>query len=221
MNQTFNLKRFLRYTRFILSMNRWYYGVLLVACVAAALFSGYYAYDCVGLLYIIPMVALIMPTIDYPMLAAQHGREISIPASWLEKIIIDCATRLWPFIVEFGVHAACVVLGANRTTGYFADGFQFANITFFLLLVSLWVFFMYCFYAESNWRGKRQVSQSGIAFSWWGVIVLNLGLNFGLNGFNSFNKFAPYSTTTIVIMLAVALVLFVTAVILYHKRSGK
>lgn len=28
MNQTFNLKRFLRYTRFILSMNRWYYGIV-------------------------------------------------------------------------------------------------------------------------------------------------------------------------------------------------
>lgn len=221
MNQTFNLKRFLRYTRFILSTNRWYYGIALVACVAAALFSGYYAYDCVGLLYIVPIVVSFTPTIDYTMLAAQHGREIAIPASWLEKIIIDYTTRIWPIILEFGVHAVCVALSVNRATTYFADGFQVANIAILLLWVSFWMFFLYCFYAESNWRKNDQISQSKIAFCWWFAFVLNLGLNFGLNGFNLFNKFAPYSTTTIVIMLAVALVLFVTAAILYHKRTGK
>ena len=220
MNQTFNIKQFGRYTWFILSMNRWYYGVLLVLCIVAALFPGFYASDCVGLLYIIPMVASIMPTIDYTMLATQHGREIAIPASWLEKIIIDYATRIWPFILEFGVHAACVALGANRATAYFADGFQVANIAFFLLWVSLWMFILYCFYAESNWRKNDQISQSMVAFCWWGI-VFNTGFNIGFNGFNCFNHFAPYSPSTIAIMLAAALVLFVMAAILYRKRNGK
>ena len=220
MNQTFNIKRFCRYAWFILSMNRWYYGVLLVLCTVAALFSGFYASDCVGLLYIIPMIASIMPTIDYTMLAAQHGREISIPASWLEKIIIDFATRLWPFFVAFGVHTACVALGANRATGYFADGFQIANIALFLLWVSLWMFFLYCFYAEKNWRGKGQISQSRLAFTWWGAMVFNFAFNFGFNGYNGYNHFAPYSSTTIAIMLVVALVLFVAAAILFRKRNG-
>ena len=220
MNQIFNIKRFLRYTRFIISANRWYYGVLLVLCIVAALFPGFYASGSVGLLYIIPLVAATAPTIDSPILASQHGREISIPASWLEKIIIDYATRLWLFVIEFGVHAVCVALGANRATSYFADGFQFANIAFFLLYVSLWMFIMYCFYAEKNWRGKGQISQSRLAFTWWGAIIFNFAFNFGFNGYNCYNHFAPHSSTTIAIMLVVALVLFVTAAILFRKRNG-
>ena len=220
MNQIFNIKRFLRYTRYIISANRWYYGVLLVLCIVAALFSGFYTFDCIGLLYIIPLVAAIAPTIDSPALTTQHGREISIPASCLEKIIIEYAARFWPFVIEFGVHAVCVSLSVNRATGYFADGFQLANIAFFLLFVSFWMFIMYCFYAEKNWRGNGQITQSRLAFSWWGAIVFNFAFNFGFNGYNCYNHFAPHSSTTIAVMLVVALVLFVTAAILFRKRNG-
>ena len=59
-----------------------------------------------------------------------------------------------------------------------------------------------------------------IALCWW-AIVFNIGFNIGFNGFNCFNNFAPYSPLTIAIMLAVDLVLFVTATILYRKRNEK
>ena len=221
MNQTFNIKRFGRYTRYILSMNRWYYGILLVLCVAAALFAGYYASDAAGLLYIVPIVVSFTPTIDYTMLAAQHGREIAVPASWLEKILFDYTTRIWPIIVEFCVHAACVAFSVNGATAYFADGFKVTNIAIFLLWVSLWMFFLYCFYAESNWRKNDQISQSKIAFCWWFAFVFNLGFNFGFTGFKLLNKHVPYSPLTVTILFTAAFVLFVVSVFLFRKREGR
>ena len=92
MNQIFSIKRFLRYTRFTVSMNRWYYGIVFV-------------------LFIIPATLLVMLRVDLDDNVAMRligaptimfsivpfvfntkfgglARQLAVPASWLEKFLI-------------------------------------------------------------------------------------------------------------------------------------
>ena len=124
MNQTFNLKRFLRYTRFILAMNRWYYGVLLVLfTIPATVLSlcGVADWLVAGLVGAATFCLSIVPTYDLTALTGWE-RQLTVPSSWLEKLIVEIVARYWVLIVPFCIHAFGCALGLNGISTVFADG---------------------------------------------------------------------------------------------------
>ena len=90
MNQTFNIKRFCRYARYIISANRWYYGVIFVffTIPAVILTLCEVVPELIMTLIAMPFVGLnIQPNIEL----TKYGglmRQMTVPASWFEKLIV-------------------------------------------------------------------------------------------------------------------------------------
>ena len=216
MNQTFNIKRFCRYTQFILSMNRWYYGALLVLCVlpASVLSVCGQADFARGLLYFSVMLTLALPSIDNVYVRGHKIREIAIPASWLEKLIIEVSVRHWTLVVPFTIHAVAVAFGINELTCYFADSFEISNFLFFLILTNGGL--ISCLAADNSWfwrgfnRGEGKEKLSFYASVWVAICA-------GILGILDDNLFSTIPTT---ISLTIIIAFFVTTVVFYRKRKG-
>lgn len=216
MNQTFNLKRFLRYTRFILSMNRWYYGILFVACVlpASVLSVCGQANFARGLLYFSVMLTLALPSIDNVYVRGHKMREIAIPVSWLEKLIIEVAVRHWTLVIPFTIHAVAVAIGINELTCYFADGFEISKFLFLLVLTNGGL--ICCLAADNSWfwrgfnTGEGKEKLSFYASVWVAICFGFMGV---LEGYS-------YSSIPTTIPLTIIIAFFVTTVVFYRKRKG-
>lgn len=222
MNQTFNLKRFLRYTRFILSMNRWYYGIVFV-------------------LFIIPATLLVMFRVDFDDNVAMRligaptimfsivpfvfntkfgglARQLAVPASWLEKFLIEIVVRFSPIAIPWGIHAVGCVAGVNGISGYFTDGLGVPNI----VELTLWalIFAIVCVF-DSGKLGKTMLGASVVSANWGLAICVGAtgGTSIAAVPFiHGFSKFSPI-TTNIEILLDAAL--FITIFLLYRRRRVK
>ena len=216
MNQIFNIKRFARYTRFILSMNRWYYGALLVLCVlpASVLSVCGQANFARGLLYFSVMLTLALPSIDNVYVRGHKIREIAIPVSWLEKLIIEVAVRHWTLVIPFIIHAVAVAMGINELTCYFADGFEISKFLFLLVLTNSGL--ICCLAADNSWfwrgfnTGEGKEKLSFYASVWVAIWFGFLGV---LEGYS-------YSKIPTTISLTIIIAFFVTTVVFYRKRKG-
>ena len=216
MNQIFNIKRFARYTRYILSMNRWYYGALLVLCVlpASVLSVCGQANFARGLLYFSVMLTFALPSIDNVYVRGHKIRETAIPVSWLEKLIIEVFIRHWTLVVPFTIHAVAVAIGINELTCYFADGFEISKILFLLILTNGGL--ISCLAADNSWfwRGfNREEGKEKLSFyaSVWVAICAAI---LGILDDNS------NSTIPTTISLTIIIAFFVTTVVFYRKRKG-
>lgn len=217
MNQTFNINRFGRYARYILSMNRWYYGILLVVCVLPATVLSLYGQSQIvhALTFCPTTMLMILPNIELSKFGGLR-RQIGIPASWLEKLIVEIVVRYAPLAAPFGIHAVAVAFGKNGLMKYFADGFEIQSVAFLLCLITL-MFLVYLFdngQKHKNSLGKDMISTNlfmAVYFGvMWGVLAMNEhGLMMDIK-----------LRIAIIIMLISSLALFVTAVVFYRKRKA-
>ena len=210
MNQTFNIKRFCRYAWFILSMNRWYYGILFVACVLPASLLPFCGLEpnlarYSNFLVIIPLFLLsILPTIEWSKKSG-FSRMVEIPASWLEKLIVEVAVRFSPLAIPLAVRA----IGADNLT--FAGGFPPTTILMMLLVTT------YVFFDHSFDRGKMQYF-FGIEYGATTPIAM---CGFLVCGFTSMQQPTQISPIEICVWLLICAALFAGAAILYPKRQRK
>ena len=209
MNQTFNIKRFCRYARYIISANRWYYGILFEACVLPASLLPFCGLEpelarYINFLVIIPLFLLsILPTIEWSKKSG-FSRLVEIPASWLEKLIVEVAVRFSPLAIPLAVRA----IGADNLT--FASGFPPTTILLMLLVTT------YVFFDHSFDRGKMQYF-FGIEFGATTPIALFGFLVCGLTSLQP-TKISPVE---ICVWLLICAALFAGAAILYPKRQRK
>ena len=221
MNQTFNIKRFGRYARFILSLNRWYYGVMLVFfAIPATVLSlcglgpdG--ARSLVGGLIATATICLsILPNIEL----SKYGglaRQITIPASWLEKLIIEIISRFWVLVVPFCIHAIAYACGFNGISSATADGFSPATISSILIWATLFFFTISSFDNGKNGNtlsGKKMVSTN-----------LLFAIAIGMQGFNYANmsRYWENKPEITYILLIISAVLFICSIILCRRRRIK
>ena len=210
MNQTFNIKRFCRYARFTLSMNRWYYGILFVACVLPASVLPFCGLKpelarYINFLVIIPLFLLsILPTIEWSKKSG-FSRLVEIPASWLEKLIVEVAVRFSPLAISLAIRA----IGADNLA--FAGGFSPTTILMMLLVTT------YVFFDHSFDRGKMQ-DFFGIEFGATTPIAL---AGFLVCGLTSLLQPTKISSVEICVWLLICAALFAGAAILYPKRQRK
>ena len=210
MNQTFNIKRFCRYARFTLSMNRWYYGILFVACVLPASLLPFCGLEpelarYSNFLVITPLFLLsILPTLEWSKKSG-FSRLVEIPASWLEKLIVEVAVRFSPLAIPLAVRA----IGADNLA--FAGGFPPTTILLMLLVTT------YVFFDHSFDRGKMQYF-FGIEFGATTPIAMCGFLVCGLTSLLQPTKISPVE---ICVWLLICAALFAGAAILYPKRQRK
>ena len=176
MNQTFNIKRFLRYTRFILSMNRWYYGIALVFfTIPATVLSlcGVVDWLVAGLVAWSIGTMNVAPFADTTKFGGR-ARLLVIPASWLEKLVLEYTVSFLPLVIPFGLHAAGCAIGLNSVSGYFADGFETER----LLEIIFWMSYFMLFLSLDS--GKRRTNPilgiKQISTSWFLSIYLGFML---------------------------------------------
>ncbi|MBR5643516.1 MAG: hypothetical protein IKW77_04960 [Salinivirgaceae bacterium] len=217
MNQTFNIKRFLRYTRFVLSMNRWYYGVLLVLfTIPATVLSLYGVADWLvaGLVGAATFCLSIVPTYDLTALTGWE-RQLTVPSSWLEKLIVEIVARYWVLIVPFCIHAFGCALGLNGISTVFADGFSVETFAIVLLWTPLY-FWIYMFH-----KGRQRNPITGNMNS---VTPLYAMPMVGSVGFLLMLSWVPlYKESPLAnsISLLLGAVFFVAAIITYPKKRAK
>ena len=207
MNQIFNINRFGRYTRYILSQNRWYYGVLLVACVIPASVLSFCGLEPDGARFLVGgLISMavfclsFLPNIELSKIGG-FAREIAIPASWLEKMIVEIVVRFSPLAVPFCIHAIAYAIGFNGISSVTADGFSLATIAMILIWATL------CFFCLSFNNGK-----SGNAMSGKKMVSTNLlmAIVVGLQGPNFVNNLARHFSPTIsyiLLLISAALLL--------------
>lgn len=216
MNQTFNLKRFLRYTRFILSMNRWYYGIVLVLfTIPATVLSLCGVVDwLVGGL--VAWSAVTINSAPFADVAKFGGRArlLVIPASWLEKLVLEYTVRFLPIVVPFGLHAAGCAIGLNSVSGYWADGFDKGRIVEMLF----WMSYMMLFLSLDSGKirtnpffGTKQISTS-----WF------LSIDFGFMAFLATISTEPfYRMLGAPIALTFSALAFLVSLVFYRRRRVK
>ena len=216
MNQTFNIKRFGRYTRYILSMNRWYYGILFVVCVLPATVLSLYGQSQIvhALTFCATTMLIILPNIELSKFGGLR-RQIGIPASWLEKLIVEIVVRYAPLAVPFGIHAVVVAFGAKELTKYFADGFEIQVVAFLLCFQTL-LFLIYLF--DTGKKRKNPFGKDIINSNLF-MAVYNSVLWF-MVGMGNIILVSAKSPTILTIMFSAALVSLVAAVFVYRKRKG-
>ena len=217
MNQTFNLKRFLRYTRFTVSMNRWYYGVLLVLfTIPATVLSlcGVADWLVAGLVGAATFCLSIVPTYDLTALTGWE-RQLTVPSSWLEKLIVEIVARYWVLIVPFCIHAFGCALGLNGISTVFADGFSVETFAIVLLWTPLY-FWIYMFH-----KGRQRNPITGNMNS---VTPLYAMPMVGSVGFLLMLSWVPlYKESPLAnsISLLLGAAFFVAAISMYPKKRAK
>ena len=208
MNQTFNIKRFCRYARFTLLMNRWYYGILFVACVLPACVLPFCGLEpelahYINFLIIIPLFLLsILPTLEWSKKSG-FSRLVAISASWLEKLIVEVAVRFSPLAIPLAARAI-----GNQS---FANGFPPTTILM-LLIVATFVFL-----DQGFDRGKMQYF-FGIEFGATTPIAIGGFVACGMVSMLQPTKISPVE---IFVWLLICAALFAGAAVLYPKRQRK
>ena len=219
MNQTFNIKRFGRYTRFILSLNRWYYGVILVFFAIPATVLSLCGLGPDGARYLVggliataTICLSIVPNIELSKFGGL-ARQIAIPASWLEKLIVEIIARFWVLAVPFGIHAIAYAFGFNGISSVTADGFSLANIAVILIWATS------CFFVLSFENGKNGNTLSGKKMVSTNLI---LAIAMSFQGPNLIINIARHNSPTITyILLLTSAALFLATIILYPNRKAK
>ena len=217
MNQTFNIKRFLRYTRFVLSMNRWYYGVLLVLfTIPATVLSlcGVADWLVAGLVGAATFCLSIVPTYDLTALTGWE-RQLTVPSSWLEKLIVEIVARYWVLIVPFCIHAFGCALGLNGISTVFADGFSVETFAIVLLWTSLY-FWIYMFH-----KGRQRNPITGNMNSATPLYAIPLVGSIGMSLMLSWVPLYKESPMANSISLLLSVVFFMAAIITYPKKRAK
>lgn len=216
MNQTFNLKRFLRYTRFIVSMNRWYYGIALVFfTIPATVLSLCGVVDwLVGGL--VAWSAVTINSAPFADVAKFGGRArlLTIPASWLEKLVLEYTVRFLPIVIPFGLHAAGCAIGLNSVSGYLADGFDKGRIVEMLFWMSYVMLFLSLDSGKirtNPFFGTKQISTS-----WF------LSIDFGFMAFLATISTEPfYRMLGAPIALTFSALAFLVSLVFYRRRRVK
>ncbi len=217
MNQIFNIKRFLRYSRYIISANRWYYGVWLVFfTIPATVLSLCRVTDWLvaGLVGAATFCLSIVPTYELTKLSGWE-RQLTVPASWFEKLIVEIATRYWVLIVPFCIHAFGCALGLNGISTVFADGFSVETFAIVLLWTPLY-FWIYMFH-----KGRQRNPITGNMNS---VTPLYAMPMVGSVGFLLMLSWVPlYKESPLAnsISLLLGAAFFVAAISMYPKKRAK
>ena len=217
MNQTFNIKRFGRYTRFILLLNRWYYGVLLVLCVipTAVLSILGQADFARGLLFFPIVFTIFFPSVDNSYKNGYTSRELRLPASWFEKLIITLALHHWVLVLPFCIHAAAVAFGANGLTSYFADGFEIESVLESLMLINYGMLAILASDSSWVWNGWDLFDSKGSGKEKRMVFV---ALYFAfLIGYIQTHG-TPFIPTYV--SLPIITIMFATTLVFYRKRHA-
>ena len=216
MNQIFNIERFLRYTRFVLSMNRWYYGILMVIfTIPATVLSlcGVTDWLVAGLVAWSTVTINTAPFADVAKFGGR-ARLLVIPASWLEKLVLEYTVRFLPIVVPFGLHAAGCAIGLNSVSGYLADGFDKGRIVEMLF----WMSYMMLFLSLDSGKirtnpffGTKQISTS-----WF------LSIDFGFMAFLATISTEPfYRMLGAPIALTFSALAFLVSLVFYRRRRVK
>lgn len=217
MNQTFNLKRFLRYTRFVLSMNRWYYGILMVVfTIPATVLSlcGVTDWLVAGLVGAATFCLSIVPTYELTKLSGWE-RQLTVPASWFEKLIVEIAARYWVLIVPFCIHAIGYAFGFNGISSVFADGLSVETFAIVLLWTSLY-FWIYMFH-----KGRQRNPITGNMNSVTPLYAIPLVGSIGMSLMLSWVPLYKESPMANSISLLLSVVFFMAAIITYPKKRAK
>lgn len=216
MNQTFNLKRFLRYTRFVLSMNRWYYGIVIVLfTIPATVLSlcGVVDWLVGGLVAWSAVTINMAPFADVAKFGGR-ARLLTIPASWLEKLVLEYTVRFLPIVVPFGLHAAGCAFGLNSVSGYLADGFDKERIVEMLFWMSYVMLFLSLDSGKirtNPFFGTKQISTS-----WF------LSIDFGFMAFLATISTEPfYRMLGAPIALTFSALAFLVSLVFYRRRRVK
>ena len=216
MNQTFNTKRFLRYSRYIISANRWYYGVLLVLfTIPATVLSlcGVTDWLVAGLVAWSTVTINTAPFADVAKFGGR-ARLLIIPASWLEKLVLEYIVRFLPLVIPFGLHAAACAIGLNSVSGYLADGFDKGRIVEMLF----WMSYMMLFLSLDSGKirtnpffGTKQISTS-----WF------LSIDFGFMAFLATISTEPfYRMLGAPIALTFSALAISVSLVFYRRRRVK
>ena len=198
-------------------MNRWYYGVLLVLfTIPATVLSLYGVADWLvaGLVGAATFCLSIVPTYDLTALTGWE-RQLTVPSSWLEKLIVEIVARYWVLIVPFCIHAFGCALGLNGISTVFADGFSVETFAIVLLWTSLY-FWIYMFH-----KGRQRNPITGNMNS---VTPLYAMPMVGSVGFLLMLSWVPlYKESPLAnsISLLLGAVFFVAAIITYPKKRAK
>lgn len=217
MNQTFNIKRFLRYTRYIISANRWYYGVWLVFfTIPATVLSLCRVTDWLvaGLVGAATFCLSIVPTYELTKLSGWE-RQLTVPASWFEKLIVEIAARYWVLIVPFCIHAIGYAFGFNGISSVFADGFSVETFAIVLVCTTLY-FWIYMFY-----KGRQRNPITGNIISATPLYTIPLGVFVGFFLMLSWVHLYKESPMANSISLLLSAVFFMAAIITYPKKRAK
>ena len=217
MNQIFNIKRFLRYSRYIISANRWYYGVLLVFfTIPATVLSLCRVTDWLvaGLVGAATFCLSIVPTYELTKLSGWE-RQLTVPASWFEKLIVEIVARYWVLIVPFCIHAVGYAFGFNGISSVFADGFSVETFAIVLLWTSLY-FWIYMFH-----KGRQRNPITGNMNSVTPLYAIPLVGSIGMSLMLSWVPLYKESPMANSISLLLSVVFFMAAIITYPKKRAK
>ena len=214
MNQTFNIKRFLRYTRFILSMNRWYYGIALVFfTIPATVLSlcGVVDWLVAGLVAWSIGTMNVAPFADTTKFGGR-ARLLVIPASWLEKLVLEYTVRFLPLVIPFGLHTAACAIGLNSVSGYFADGFEKER----LLEIIFWMaYFMVCLSFDSGKRRNNPLlGIKQIQTNWF------IAIDIGFMMFLSAQVLPFYRMIPAFILLSISALAILVSLVFYRRRHA-
>lgn len=216
MNQIFNLKRFLRYTRFILSMNRWYYGVLLVFFTIPAMVLSLCRVAEWSVACFVATASLCLSVAPFADLTTLGGfaRQIAIPASWFEKLIVEVAARFWVLAIPFGIHAIGYAFGFNGISSVFADGFSLPTLAAMLI----WATTMFFCLNFNKGKGRNITTGKDVCSTNWPAVIC-IALQ-GPNVVNLPNHW-NFSPTVTNILLVTSAAFFFAALITFRRKRIK
>ena len=219
MNQTFNITRFGRYARYIISANRWYYGVTFAFfTIPATVLSlcGVNDWLVAGLVGWSTVTINITPFADTAKYGG-HARMLIIPASWVEKLVLEYVIRFWPIVVPFGLHALGCAIGLNSVSGYLANGFDKGRLAEILM----WMTYMMLLLSFDS--GKQRTNPilgiKQISTSWFLAIYFGFMLFIFMKNPPFYNMLGA-SKTALIILLSFSALAFLVSLIFYRKRKA-
>ena len=213
MNQIFNIKRFLRYTRFTVSMNRWYYGVLLVLfTIPAAVLSlcGVADWLVAGLVGAATFCLSFMPNIELNKYGGLT-RLMTIPSSWFEKLLFECIVRFSGILIPIGLCSIGFAYGLGSPEMFYSEVLSIGRIAM-LSALAMSIFLVFNF--DSSRKGKTMTGDP-IVFPNWPYVFC---MSFVFGNIHSLSQFIDKSQTTMIVFFAIAAIEFIAALIWYPKR---
>ncbi len=213
MNQIFNLKRFGRYTWFVLSMNRWYYGILLVLFTIPA--------TVLSLCGVVPELASILIGFVYICLNFMPNIELNkyggltrlmtIPSSWFEKLLFECIVRFSGILIPIGLCSIGFAYGLGSPEMFYSEVLSIGRIAM-LSALAMSIFLVFNF--DSSRKGKTMTGDP-IVFPNWPYVFC---MSFVFGNIHSLSQFIDKSQTTMIVFFTIAAIEFIAALIWYPKR---